>query len=60
MNAFRLYVGFSPSTAAVNLQGEHSALLYLCSKAVTPLLHLPALPTATEHSSHRKGLAEQL
>lgn len=59
MNAFTLYVAFTPSTATVIVQLETPTLLYLCRKALTPLLQLTALPTATEHGSH-KGLAEQL
>lgn len=64
MNAFRLYVGFTPSAATGGIQLETPALLRgrklkLCKKAQTPLLLLTALPTATEHSSD-EGLTEQL
>lgn len=55
MNAFRLYVGFTPSAPKVSAQLEAPVLLYLCRKALTPLLQLTALPRAAEHSSH-KGL----
>lgn len=58
MNAFRLYVGFTPSTATVIVL-ETSVLLHLCRKVLTSLLQLTPLPTATEHGSH-EGLAEQL
>lgn len=59
MNAFRLYVGFTHSTATINIQRETLTLLYLCRKALRPLLHLSALPTATEHCSC-EGLTEQM
>lgn len=59
MNAFRLYVDFTHSTATVNIQRETLALLYLCRKALTPLLHLSLSPTASEHCSCER-FTEQL
>lgn len=54
MNAFRLYVGFTPSAPKVSAQPEAPVLPYLCRKALTPLLRLTALPRVAEHSSQKR------